>query len=126
MRRTVRQIVIVLGVASAFVLGGCASTAGFIAGVATEMSSSTPGQVKTLGEAYEAATLVATFADAAVLSGKLDRPTLLEIQALRGGVRTALGGLQTAQEGGKSLDYAAIDAALQAWNSYMTVKGLQH
>ena len=119
---------ILLSLAFVAVLGlsGCTSVASFVAQTATSLSSSTPSQVTTLAEAYQAATLVTTAADIAVNSGKLTRPQLLMVQALRGTLRTALNTLQDASNKGQSLDYAAFDAALQGWNSYATAQGIAH
>lgn len=120
MRHFIAGAVIALSLA----LGGCTSTAEFFSNAATELSSSTPSQVTTLADAVSAATLVTNAADVAVQTGKLDRGTLIEIQALNEALHTALTVLETANSKGESLDYAAFNAALQAWDSYAVAKGI--
>ena len=120
MRHFIAGAVIALSLA----LGGCTSTAEFFSNAATELSSSTPSQVTTLADAVSAATIVTNAADVAVQTGKLDRGTLIEIQALNEALHTALTVLETANSKGESLDYAAFNAALQAWDSYAVAKGI--
>ena len=122
--QAVRQIVLCFVVASGLLVGGCASTASFVTGVATEFSQSTPSQVTTLAEAYRAAALVASAADVAVLTGRLDRSELNEVQALRASVRAAMDVLGDANAAGKSLDFAVFNGALAAWNAYALSKGI--
>ena len=111
-------------VALTLMLGGCTSVAEFASHAAASLSSSTPSQVATLADAVNAATLVTKAADLAVQTGKLDRPTLIEIRALNEAVHTALNALETANAQGKSLDYSAFNAALQAWDAYAVSKGI--
>ena len=107
-------------------LAGCTTVASTVASIATDLSSSTSSQVTTLSEAIQAATLVTKAADTAVKTGKLDKSTLIEIRSLSNALHTALGDLEIANAQGKSLDYAAFNAALDAWNSYSTTKGIAH
>ena len=107
-------------------LGGCASVAQEVTAIATSLSSSTPSQVTTLADAVNAATLATNAADVAVQTGKLDKPTLIEIRALSDALHIALNGLEVANSNGRSLDYAAFNAALQAWNAYATSKGISN
>lgn len=121
-----KRALIALTLAAALGLGGCANLAAGLANVATSLSSSTPSQVTSLAEAQQAATLVTKGADAAVTSGKLNRATLLEINALSDGIHAAMGDLEAANAAGKSIDFAAFNAALSAYNSYMTANAISH
>ena len=105
-------------------VSGCASTAAFLASTAASFSHNTPSQVTTLAQAVQVATLVTKAADVAVQTGKLDRPTLIEIGALSDALHSALQSLQAANSRGESLNYDAFNAALAAWNAYSTAKGI--
>ena len=116
----------ILALAVVISLGGCTSLAQFAASTATNLSSSNPSQVTTLAEADLAADTLVKVTKVAVDTGKLDSGTLHELQALRGGVRTALEALHTANAAGQNVNYAAFNAALDAYNAYTTLKGINH
>lgn len=107
--------------------GGCTSIASGVASIATNLSSSTPSQVTTLADAVQAADTITKLADTYVTSGvTISKAQLLQMQALSNGVHTALVALEAANSAGQSLDYAAFNAALAAYNSYATTAGIQH
>ena len=103
---------------------GCSTLESFAAGTATSLSSSSPSQVTTLADADLAADLIVKVTKLAVDSGKLDEGTLVEIQALRGGVRVALDRLHAANTAGQSLSFASFNASLEAYRAYATLKGV--
>lgn len=105
-------------------LTGCATVASDVASAATSLSSSTPSQVATLADADLAADTIVKLTKTAVDSGTLDAGELTEIQALRAGVRAALDTLNAANAKGQSLDFSAINAALDAYKAYATLKGI--
>lgn len=107
-------------------LGGCTSLASGVSSLATELSSSTPSQVSTLAAAEQAATLITKSADLYVNTGSPNRAVLLEILNLSDALHTALGALEVANSAGNSLDYAAFNAALLAYQSYATNEGISH
>lgn len=107
-------------------LSGCTSLASFTANVATELSSSTPTQVKTLADAERVATLATKAATIAVDTGKFSRAQLLQLQKLNDGLHVALVDLNAANKEGNSLVYAGFNAALDAFNAYATSQGIAH
>ena len=107
-------------------LGGCTTVASEISTIATNLSSSSSSDVTTLSDAILAATVVTKATDVAVQTGKLDKGTLTQIKALNNGLHAALTDLENANAQGKSLSFAAFNAALDAWNAYATVKGIDH
>jgi len=107
-------------------LGGCTTIAAGIANVAATVTSSTPMQVTTLGEAIQASDLLTKAADVAVNTGKLNKATLQEINALSDGLHAALVNLEAANAAGKNLDFAAFNAALSAYNAYLTANAVPH
>lgn len=115
-----------LAAALALSLSGCTSLAQVTANVATSLSSSTPTQVTTLAEAINAADLITNSAKVAVDTGRLDAATMKEIDTLSTAVHTALVQLEAANTAGKSLSYAAFQAALDAYLSYSTAEGISH
>lgn len=112
--------------ASVLACGGCASVASFAANIGAASSSTTPTQVKTLAAAVQTATLVTKGADAAINAHHFSRPVLLEINALNDGVHTALTDLEAENAKGHNLDFAAFNAALAAYNKYMSSEGIAH
>ena len=105
-------------------MAGCTSFASGVATIATNLSSSTPAQVNTYADATLAATLATKTVDLAVNTGKLSKATLIELGALNDGVHSAWLVLKAANAAGKSLDYAAFNAALSAYQSYRTSEGI--
>lgn len=103
-------------------LSGCSTVAQF----ATSLSSPTASQATTLAEADLAADTIVKVTKVAVDTNKLDVGELTEIQALRQGVRTALDDLHKANTAGQSVNYAAFNAALDAYNAYTTSKGISN
>lgn len=101
-------------------LGACST----VASIATAFSSSSVAQVNTLAAAEQTATLVTKAADLYVNTASPDRGTLIELQALSKGIHSALTDLQAANTAGKSLNFAAFNAALDAYNAYATLKGV--
>lgn len=106
--------------------GGCTSIASGISTLATELSSSTPTQVRTLADAERVATLVTKAATVAVNTGKLTRAQLTQLDKLNEGVHAALSDLHQTQKEGGSLAYGAFNAALAAFNAYTTQQGIAH
>ena len=121
-----RKIILAAAGVAAFSMSGCVGLASFATNVATSLSSSTPSQVTTLAEAEQAATLVTKAADVAVNTGKLNTGTLKEINALSDAVHAAIDDLEAANANGKSLNYAAFNAALKAYNAFMTSSAIPH
>lgn len=107
-------------------LGGCASIAQFVISVAQSFSSSTPSQVSTLAAAVQADTLIATAIDAYVKTGTPTRAILLELQMIQKSLEAALVDLEAANTAGQSLDFAAFNAAISAWNSFASSEGISH
>lgn len=107
-------------------LTGCSTlqALGIGGAVATNVSTITPSQVTTLAAADLAADAIVKLTTTAVDTGKLDAGTLNEIQALRGGVRTALDALHAAQAKGQSLVFASLNAAIDAYHAYAISKGI--
>lgn len=103
---------------------GCADLASFTTRAVTSVSSATPGQTTTLEQAITAADLVTRLTKTAVDTNRLDRGTLVELQALRAGVRAALDTLIAADQAGNAVDLATFNAALQAWRAYAVQKGI--
>lgn len=101
----------VAALAVAIPLTGCA-------GLATNLTASTPTQVTTLDEAEQATTLVAKGADTIVNTANVSRTNLLTAQALSKGVSAALAPLETAAANGQSLDFTAINSALSAFQAF--------
>jgi hypothetical protein len=108
----------------AIYLGGCTTLASFVASTATNLSSGTPEQVTTLGDADLAADAVVHLTTATVDTNKLNAGQLMELQQLRAAVRAALDSLHTASAAGQSLNFAAFNAALDAWRAYKTQQGV--
>lgn len=107
-------------------LSGCASVASGVVQIAQSVSSSTPSQVTTLGDAVAASTLVTQAVDVYVKTGNPSKATLLELQTLNEGLHTALTGLEQANASNQSLELAAFNEALTAFTSYTTAKGITH
>lgn len=105
-------------------LTACQSVTKGAVNVAASLSGPTPTQARTLGQAEQAATLVTRAVDAAVNTGKLSRATLLKINSLSDAVHAALGDLQAANANNQSLNFAAFNAALDAWNTYTAANAL--
>jgi hypothetical protein len=108
----------------AVALSGCASIAQFASGVATSLSSSSPSQVSTYADATNAAILATKTVDLAVTTLTLSKATLTELQTLNDGLHAAWLQLKAANDAGQSLDYAAFNAALAAYQSYKTSQGI--
>lgn len=117
-----RTLVAVALIGLAQPLAGCST----VANIATELSSQTPGQVTTLAEALQAATLVTNAVDLYVNTASPSRATLLELQFLNNSLHTALTNLQAANAAGQSLAMASFNEALRAFNSYATSRGVSH
>ena len=115
-----------LFIAATLALGGCATIASGLATVATEISSSTPTQVRTLADAERVATLVTRAVTIAVNTGQLSKAQLVQIRTLSNGVYAALSDLHQTQREGGSLAYGAFNAALDAFNAYATKQGIAH
>lgn len=107
-------------------LSGCVGLAAGVANIAATVTSSTPQQVTTLGDAIQASTLLTRAVDLAVNTGKLPKPVLLEINALSDGLHAALISLESDNAAGKNLDFAAFNAALKAYNAYLTANAIAH
>lgn len=122
MNKTLR----IIALSAAIGLGGCASIASGLSTIATNISSSTPTQVRTLAEAERVATLVTKAATVAVNTGTLSRAQLMELDKLNEGVHAALSDLNQTQKEGGSLAYGAFNAALDAFNAYTTQQGIAH
>jgi hypothetical protein len=122
-----RKAVLAAGLlAAACCLASCTTIASWTAGVAQHLSSSTPSQVSTYADAVLAADTVTRLADVAVQSGKLSVAQLQEIGAINEQVHSAFLRLKAANAAGQSLDFAALNTALQLWTSYTTAQGIAH
>jgi hypothetical protein len=107
-------------------LSGCANIAAGVTNIAATVAGSTPQQATTLAQAIQIADLVTKATDVAVNTGKLSRATLEEINALNDGVHAAIVNLEAANASGQSLNFAAFNAALQAFNAYTTANAVAH
>ena len=107
-------------------LGGCASLAQSVSSIATNLSSSTPSQVTSLGEANQAAKIVTDAVDVYVRTGTVSRTTLIQLQKLNKGVHDALVALNQANSAGNPLAYGAFNAALAAFNDFATQQWIAH
>lgn len=120
-----KRTLIALAVSGALMTSGCTPLASLTATAATKLSSSTPSQVTTLGDADLAADLLVQGGKVAVDTGKLSSGQLTELQALRAGVRKALDELHAANSANESLNFAAFNAALDAYRAYTTQQGIK-
>ena len=105
-------------IALSFALGGCTTIASGLDTLATDLSSSSPTQVTTYYDATAAADLATKTVDLAVKTMKFNRATLTELQSLNDSLHTAWLVLKAANDANQSLDYAAFNAALAAYQSY--------
>lgn len=105
-------------------LTGCG--AGTALGTIThELTTQTPVQVTTLGEAQLAARGVTDLTDAVVQTGKLTRDQLTGINNLNERLHSILTGLETDQAAGKSLVFSAFQQVLTEWSgTYARIQGV--
>lgn len=99
-------------------LAGCGSliSAGITAG--GQAAPSVPNQVTTLAAAEQAATLITKATQAYVDSAKLTPAQLQQISADSDTLHTAITTLESQSAQGVALNFAAVNAALAAWNTY--------
>lgn len=122
-----KRLILALALCAPLALSaGCTTIASGLSSIATNISSTTPTEVKTLADAERVATLVTRAATVAVNTGKLNKGQLNQIRALSNGVYAALDDLHTAQKNGASLVYVSFNAAMDAWNAYNTQQGIAH
>lgn len=105
---------------------GCTAIAAWTAGVAQNLSSSTPSQVTTYADAVVVVDAFTKTADAYVQTGKATPTQLDAIDAISDKVHDAFTKLKAANAAGQSLDFAALNAALALWSSYTTQQGIAH
>lgn len=105
-------------------LGGCTTLGATLGDLGQSLSTSTPSQVNTYGDATAAAALATRTVDLSVSTGKLDLPTLQELQTLNDGIHAAWLKIKAAKDAGQSLSFAAFNAALAAYQSYRTNEGI--
>jgi hypothetical protein len=119
-----RMIMLAGALALALSSAACTDLASGVAGLATDLSSSTPAQVTTYGEATAAATLATRTVDLAVTTLTLNKATLTELNSLNEAVHTAWLQLKAANDAGQSLSFASFNAALAAYQSYRVSQGI--
>lgn len=122
--KLIRSLAIAATLAAALSVSACADLAQFAANTATSLSSSSPGQVTTYGTATAAATLATRTVDLAVNTLHLDEATLTELNSLNEALHAAWLKLKAANDAGQSLNFAAFNAALAAYQSYRTAQGI--
>jgi outer membrane lipoprotein SlyB len=113
----------IVAICLAFSMSGCANIAAGLSNVAATVAGASPTQATTLGQAEQLATVATDAADVAVNTGKLPVATLKELAALNAAVHAAVTDLEAANAAGQSLNFAAFNAALQAFNAYKTANG---
>jgi hypothetical protein len=101
-------------------LAGCTT----ISGALGSLTTAQPTDINTLGKAYLAATLVNTGSDTAITTFHLTKDATDHLVALARGVHTALGDLQKAYDAKQSLNFAAFQAALDAYKTYAASLGV--
>lgn len=119
-----RIIVFAGALALALSVGACADLSAFAANTATSLSTASPDQATTYGDATAAADLATKTVDLAVRTGTLNRATLLELQSLNDALHAAWLQLKDANDKGQSLSFAAFNAALAAYQSYRTSQAI--
>jgi hypothetical protein len=102
------------GALALVVLTGCGAGSA-LSQLTTQVTTQTPIQVTTYGEALTAAKGVTDLTDVAVNTGKLTRSQLTTLNGLNERLHTALTDLGTAQAKGQSLVFAAFNEALAQW-----------
>lgn len=119
---------IALALCVGIALSGCASL-GVSAGQALisagqYVSSSTPAQVDNYAKAVNALTLVTLTVDGAVNLRKFDRDTLDKLDALNDICHDAFLKVKAAKDAGQSINYAALNAAIDSFRLYSASKGI--
>lgn len=99
-------------------LAACIDTTQGLAGIGQSFTSSTPSQVQTYADATRFATLATKTVDLAVQSGKLSRTTLDKLDQLNDTLHAAWVVIRDANSRGESLNFAAFNAALSAFETY--------
>lgn len=89
-----------------------------------QVTTSTPVQVTTLGQAAQAMDIVVVATDKYVNSGQANRATLVKLQQLRGDVRKAMDDLNAANMAHQSLVFAAFNTAYAAFINYKNQQGI--
>lgn len=113
--------IIVLAVAAAALalpLGGCKNLISGGITAAGQAAPTIPNQVATVGDAVRAATLVTKATQAYVDNAKLTRAQLQQISAYSDALHAAVDQLESDNAKGVALNFAAVNAALAAWNTY--------
>jgi hypothetical protein len=123
--QALRRVLIATALAVSFTtMAGCAQMAAGVSGVAGAIAGPTPTQAHDLGTAQQSATLATQIVDTAVRTGKVPRAVLLELNALSDGLHAAVDDLEVANAAHQSLDFAAFNAALDAFNAYKTANAI--
>lgn len=114
--------------AAALGLSGCASAGSAITSVAVSLTSATPAQAKTLGDAIRITTLVEKSLDVYVTSGYASAAVVAELKVLVPPLHNTLKQMEAANTAGNSaaaaLALAAFNEALKALNGYKTLQGV--
>lgn len=110
----------IVALASCLVFGGCAQFAAGVTNIAASAAGPAPGQVTTLSRAEQAATVITDAVHTLVDVHKFDREQLIIVSALNDALHSALTDLEKANAAGQSLNFAAFNAAMDAYNVYMT------
>lgn len=99
-------------------LAGCGSliSAGITAG--GQAAPAVPNQVTSIAEAEQAATLITKATQAYVDNAKLTKAQLVQISADSDALHSAITTLESQNGQGVALNFAAVNAALAAWNTY--------
>lgn len=116
--------------AAALALSGCADLGSFVTSTTVSLTSSTPGQVKTLTEAVQSATLAEKAVSIYIKNGNPSGSVLVELRTLIASIHNTLLAAESANAKGDSAAVAAgltaFNEALAAYNSYSTTEGITH
>lgn len=106
------------GALIALSLSGCAQMASLFADAGAATTPPTIAQVSTLADAVQAATVATQAVDLYVNTAKPTPAMLKQLNADNEAVHSALKDLEAAQAAGQNLNFAAFNAALDAYNTY--------
>lgn len=113
-----RLVLAVAFIAATISLGGCGQL--ISAGITTagQASPTIPNQVTTLAAAEQTATLITKATQAYVDNAKLTKAQLQQISTDSDALHSAITTLESQNAQGVALNFAAVNAALAAWNTY--------
>lgn len=119
-----RSILCAGAFALAFLVGGCADIAGGVISTAQATTTETPSQEQAYADITISVDLATRTVDLAVASGKFNKATLTELGSLNDTVHAAWVKLRDAHAAHQSLNFAALNAALAAFDAYRSTHGI--